>query len=96
MAPLHFNMKITGCVSGNPCSPPPLYHPLYNLILICEPLHQFIMSSACNTIPPESITSVVFAEMDAEDRDRSSALHGTGWGGGCIPYCGGSGGMSER
>lgn len=35
MAPLHFNMKITGWVPGAPCSPPPLQHPLHNWILIC-------------------------------------------------------------
>jgi len=50
MAPLHFNMKITGCIPSIPCSPHPLYHPLYNLILICEVLNLLIMSSACNTM----------------------------------------------
>lgn len=35
MAPLHFNMKITGWVPGAPCSPPPLQHPRHNWILIC-------------------------------------------------------------
>lgn len=65
MVPLLFNMKIAGCISSIPCRLPPLHHPLYNLILICEVLNLLIMSSACNAVCLVNITHAHLANTVA-------------------------------